>query len=38
VTIPEADHWLHVTAPDALERTLSDFLSNAAIPVRDPRH
>lgn len=38
VTIPEADHWLHVSAPDALHGILSDFLSGTAIPGRDSRH
>lgn len=30
LTIPEADHWIHVTAPDALQRILSEFLADGA--------
>ncbi len=39
LTIPEADHWLHVTAADALQRVLSEFLSGTgAISGGPPRH
>jgi pimeloyl-ACP methyl ester carboxylesterase len=30
-TIPGADHWPHVTAPDALEQALRGFLRRSAI-------
>jgi pimeloyl-ACP methyl ester carboxylesterase len=29
-TIPEADHWPHVTAPDALAALLEGFLARSA--------
>jgi pimeloyl-ACP methyl ester carboxylesterase len=30
VTIPEADHWLHVSAPNAVHQVLSEFLVGTA--------
>ena len=29
MTIPEADHWPHISAPDELEKTLREFLGRA---------
>ncbi len=35
-TIPEADHWPHVSAPDALEKILKEFLARAVLRAPAP--
>lgn len=36
VTIHDADHWVHASAPDELARLLADFVASADSPVRSP--